>query len=532
MQRITKKIKTVLLVFSLVFAAFTASTVFTAAEVQAAAKNGFYTENGVTYYYRNGKKVTGSRTINGKKYFFLRSGRQVNGWYNTGGKKYYYNKSTNPLDRYLTIGWKTINGKKYYFDAKGVMVKGFYTIGSKTYYFSTRNGAMVKGWLKLNGDRYYFSSAGVMYKNKMTHDSKRDKYRYFGGDGKLARGWTSFSGGDRYFTTDLKTVGNDGIMAVGFTEIDGNTYYFSTEKATIGYKKTGWITRTSDGAQFYLDPDNRGIMVTDTKKVIGGVTYTFDKDGVATAEYQSNVTTGPTGTKTIKNYLRGALLPVGKALYVWGGGWTQSTVKGVAPEWVKWYESQDASYNYNNYRDLTVGNRIKGLDCSGFVGWTAYQVMHTKSGEGYGYTVVSGSIGSSYVSRGWGTIITQADLAGSGYKICPGDVGYNSGHTWIMLGQCKDKSCVIIHSTPNAGVQIAGTPTPEGNYSSQAVVLAKKYMAHYAGYNGKYAGCYKPSTGNFIKNGNFLRWNRTTLADPDGYMNKTADQILYDLFGF
>ena len=53
MQRITKKIKTVLLVFSLVFATFAASTVFTAAEVQAATKNGFYTENGVTYYYKN-----------------------------------------------------------------------------------------------------------------------------------------------------------------------------------------------------------------------------------------------------------------------------------------------------------------------------------------------------------------------------------------------------------------------------------------------------------------------------------------------
>ena len=33
--------------------------------------------------------------------------------------------------------------------------------------------------------------------------------------------------------------------------------------------------------------------------------------------------------KTIKNYLAGALLPVGKALYVWGGGWNDSTRKGL-----------------------------------------------------------------------------------------------------------------------------------------------------------------------------------------------------------
>ena len=29
----------------------------------------------------------------------------------------------------------------------------------------------------------------------------------------------------------------------------------------------------------------------------------------------------------------------------------------------------------------------------------------------------------------------------------------------------------------------------------------------------------------------YLRWNSSTLSDPDGYLNMTADQILYDLFG-
>ena len=238
-------------------------------------------------------------------------------------------------------------------------------------------------------------------------------------------------------------------------------------------------------------------------------------------------TTSPTGSRTIKNYLAGALQPVGQALYVWGGGWNDSTRKGTSQTMTDFYNSQSSSYDYNNYRDLSTANRAKGFDCSGFVGWSAYQVMQSKSGVGSGYTVVSGEIGSYYKSMGWGSILTQANLASDDWTVYPGDVGYDSGHTWIILGQCADKSAVIVHSTPNAGVQIAGTPTPSGGYSSQAIALAQKYMSRYPGYT-KYD--YHTSSGNYIRRGNYLRWNRSTLSDPDGYMNMTADQIIEDLF--
>ena len=39
----------------------------TATDVQAAAKNGFKTEKGKSYYYQNGQKVKGWLTLNGKK---------------------------------------------------------------------------------------------------------------------------------------------------------------------------------------------------------------------------------------------------------------------------------------------------------------------------------------------------------------------------------------------------------------------------------------------------------------------------------
>ena len=153
--------------------------------------------------------------------------------------------------------------------------------------------------------------------------------------------------------------------------------------------------------------------------------------------------------------------------------------------------------------------------------------MHTTSGVGYGYTVVSGEVGSSYKTLGWGTIVTQSMLANTNYKLVAGDVGYNDGHTWIVIGQCSDKSTVIVHSTPQAGCQIAGTPTPDGNYLSEAITLAKKYMSRYSGYT-KYD--YHTSSGNYVRNGNYLRWNTATLADPEGYRNMNAAQILADLF--
>ena len=88
---------------------------------------------------------------------------------------------------------------------------------------------------------------------------------------------------------------------------------------------------------------------------------------------------------------------------------------------------------------------------------------------------------------------------------------------------------MIVHSTPDAGVQIAGTPTPEGKSSSQAAALAKKYMSRYAGFK-KYT--YRPSCGNYIRRGNYMRWYSSTLSDPDNFKNKTADVILQELFGF
>ena len=449
--------------------------------VNAAVKKGFVKEKGSYYYYESGKKVK---------------------------------------------GFKTINSAKYYFDANGRMKTGWCTIGKDKYFFQS-NGKMTTGWKTEGTKRYYFTSDGKMVKGRYLYDKKKRTYRYFAASGQMVRGWYTVPDGNKiYFSSNPSYLGKDGIKQFGFVKVGNFTYYF---KSGTGYLTKGWITRKSDGARFYLDPARNGALVVNTTKVLDGVTYIFDSKGVSSIKLSpvGTVTRAAGAERTIKNYLLNALQPCGRVLYIWGGGWNQGNIKGVPSSWTDWYNSQGSSFNYNNYRDLSAANRAKGLDCSGFVGWAAYQIMQSSSYAGYGYTVVSGSVGGSYIGRGWGSILTQSQLAASGYKMYPGDIGYDANHVWIIVGQCKDKSCVVLHSTPQAGVQLSGTPTPSGNYDSRAVQVCERYMRLYPGFS---RFPYRTSCGNFITRSNYFRWNRSTLADPDGFMNMNAEQVLSNLY--
>ena len=510
MRNVCKKFKIwgVLLLLILAAAGFSAHKSQT--EVEAAVKTGFRTYSGKTYYIdSDGSKHKGWLNLNGKKYYFNRkTGVQVKGWaQDSKGRKRYFTKGT------------------------GVMVTGWVKVSKgKRRYFNPRTGYMQTKWLTLNNNKYYFFAKSGIAATGFLRDSKRNTRYFYKPSGAMAVGWVSASTGTvRYFQSSEKSS-LDGVMAVGFTQINGATYYFAsgTGKMATGWKDIKVGKKTN---KYYFDPSS-GVMYTGIQTV-DGVQQEFGEDGIYIGQAVNDPNaTASTGTKTIKNYLAGALQPVGQALYVWGGGWNDSTRKGVSPKWKQWYNkwlSNPSGYDYNNYRDLTAVNRAKGLDCSGFVGWSAYQVMQSQSNVGSGYTVVSGEIGSYYKSIGWGTIVNQSYLSKTEWKMKPGDIGYNSGHTWIVLGQCSDKSLVIIHSTPQAGCQIAGTTTPTGNSNSEAVVLANKYMAKYSGFT-KFN--YHPSCGNYIRNGNYLRWKSSVLSDPDGYGNMTADQILLDLFGY
>lgn len=517
----------------------------TTVDVQAATA-GFKTVNGKTYYYdASGKKVKGWLTLNGKKYFLnTKTGVLLKGWQkNASGAKRYFDKKTGAM----YTGMKKISGKYYYFDYKtGYTKSGFIKAsnGKIVRYFSPSNYTMVTGWMtNSKGQKWYFNkSTGVMY----TGLKKIGSYYYYfdGSTGAAKSGFlTAANGNTRYFRNKYYTMmtgwattskgekryfaKSNGVMCKGLKTVSGSKYYFDT---STGIAQSGWVTIS--GNKYYFNTSNFK-MVTGTV-TIESVKYTFNSSGVLTSSvaeadlsfFENDPTpVAQTGTKTIKNYLAGALKPVGQALYVWGGGWNDSTRYGLSSTMQNFYLSQSSSYNYTNYNDLSTTNRAKGFDCSGFVGWASYQVMRSGS-----VTVVSGDIGNYYKNTlKWGTYVNQNYLSLTDYTLYPGDIGYDSGHTWIVLGQCSDKSAVIVHSTPQAGVQIAGTCTPSGDYDSQAIALAKKYMSRYAGYS-KYD--YHTSCGNYVRRGNYMRWYASTLSDPDGYKNMTADKILKDLFGF
>jgi len=91
-------------------------------------------------YYKDGKALTGTQTIDGVKYFFNTDGTLKTGWVKDGDN------------------WRYYSGK--------TMLVGFWDLGAngnnKTYYFTT-DGLMVSGkWLEIDGKWYYFYTDGSL----------------------------------------------------------------------------------------------------------------------------------------------------------------------------------------------------------------------------------------------------------------------------------------------------------------------------------------------------------------------------------
>ena len=274
---------------------------------------------------------------------------------------------------------------------------------------------------------------------------------------------------------------------------------------------------------------------------------------------------GEPGVKTLKNFLKTAMEPVGTTLYIYGGGWdwqdegsaVQATSLGVSPDWVRFFHAQDENYTYKapdgdpekenpatSYYPYGGYNEYyyAGLDCTGYLGWVIYNTMQSVDGE-------EGYVGPGMVwkmsERGWGdwTQDVQIPDGNNGYEMKPGDVMAIHGHVWISLGTCDDGSVVIAHSSPSksrtgqpgAGVQISAIGYDK---DCEAYQLADKYMSeHYPEWYERYPiylcnpEVYFAIDGE--KTGKFswdVESSQACLTDTESMQNMSPAETLAELF--
>lgn len=225
--------------------------------------------------------------------------------------------------------------------------------------------------------------------------------------------------------------------------------------------------------------------------------------------------------KTMQEFLKIAMEPVGQTMYVWGGGWNEedtgagieATTLGLSSQWKIFFEQQSSNYDYQT----TLYQIHDGLDCSGYVGWVIYNLMESESGQS-GYVMKSQEMASTYASYGWGTFTPYSEV--TDHK--PGDIFSNEGHVYISLGTCDDGSVLLVHSSP-PGVRLCGTLLPSGE-SSKAVELASSIMGtHYPGWFEKYPSCEVDLS--YLTNYDQFRWNADTLSDAQFIQNLSAEEI-------
>lgn len=248
---------------------------------------------------------------------------------------------------------------------------------------------------------------------------------------------------------------------------------------------------------------------------------------------QNNYTVvkGERGVRSIKNFIKTAFEPVGKVMYIYGGGWNETDngagneamTLGISKSWIDFTSKQNGNYNYKNYdykKDVNVIHN--GLDCSGYVGWVIYNVLV----DGKGYVTNSYKMDDMLAEKGYGKITLKENVTDSraGDIMCSGC--NDCKHVYISLGKCSDGSILLLHSSP-PGVQLSGTYTPKCGKNSEAVKLASECMKkYYTDWYNKYPENSRNTS--YLTHYDKFEWS--ILSDDEGYRNMTPEKILKDIF--
>ena len=270
--------------------------------------NGWYHENGNTYYYiagemqkgvtkigddsyflgeNTGKLITGwvTSSIDGKVYYSESDGKLKTGFTTISGIKYYFSPEDSSMQKGLTkvgndsyflgeytgkliTGWVTssIDGKVYYSESDGKLKTGFTTISGIKYYFSPEDSSMQKGLTKVGNDSYFLGEyTGKLITGWVT-SSIDGKVYYSGSDGKLKTGFTTISGIKYYFSPE------DSSMQKGLTKVGDDSYFLGEY---TGKLITGWVTSSIDGKVYYSGSDGK---LKTGFTTISGIKYYFSPE--------------------------------------------------------------------------------------------------------------------------------------------------------------------------------------------------------------------------------------------------------------
>lgn len=243
---------------------------------------GWYTDAGKQYYFKNGKEVTGWQLLDGTWYYFNSQGVMKTGWLQEG-KAWYYLQADGKMQKgwlqlgtawyymnssgVMQTGWLKDGGKTYYLSDSGRMLTGLQTIAGKTYYFGA-GGAMQTGLITVGDKKYFFDDQGIMHTG--WKDLEGNRY-YFDGNGTMVKGWLKLNGLWYYLNSSgvMQTgwldlgptryyLGTDGVMATGTQTIDGETHRFNASGAWVGKaeapQKNGWVQES--GKWYYYQNGN------------------------------------------------------------------------------------------------------------------------------------------------------------------------------------------------------------------------------------------------------------------------------------
>lgn len=279
------------------------------------------------------------------------------------------------------------------------------------------------------------------------------------------------------------------------------------------------------------------------------------------------------GRRTLKNFLAASLRPAGQVLYIYGGGWNyddtggdESSVQiGLSKKWETFFGEQNEEFSYEDYR-INGYNKYHdlGLDCSGFIGWAVYNTMNTTGAKTSSelqtfrmYNISGQRTGQRGKIAGTSCVVRASEMAWRYAKeygwgaFCghtvgcesfqPGDIFSMDGHVWICIGVCRDRSLVILHSTPSpsrlgcpgGGVQLGAVGETT---DCQAYQLASYYMRTFCPeWSRRYEAVLKDPE-QYTKTGcekcGRFRWfdDARGLRDPDGVAHMEAAEVLNMLF--